>query len=91
MLTIVQTGSVAIRVLVVAAVLMFAILAFLAIRKPFVRQSIRTAAPAATEAQIEQRVRSSQRRTGIVLWLVIFGIPMVAVELILIANNMSIR
>lgn len=89
---VITLGMFLFRLFGIAALLAAVISLLTWIRRPIARHSIRRELPeGATEQEVELKVKSSQRSFGLKLWLFVFGIPMVIIVTMMIANNMSIR
>lgn len=89
---VITLGMFVFRLFGIAALLAAVISLLTWIRRPIARYSIRRELPAGTtDQEVEMKVKSSQRSFGLKLWLFVFGVPMVIIIAMMIANNMSIR
>jgi hypothetical protein len=75
------------------AALLAAVISLLTwIRRPIARHSIRRELPeGVTDQEVELKVKTSQRSFSLKLWLFVFGLPMILIVAMMVANNMSIR
>lgn len=88
---VVALGMFLARISWIAALLAAFVTVVMLVRRPFERQSIRASQPEASPPEVETMLRSSQRRFGAKVWLLIFLLPLLVLAGIMYANSVSVR
>jgi amino acid transporter len=79
------------RISWIAAILAAFVTFVMLVRRPFERKSIQKASPEASEQEVETMLKTSQRRFGVAIWLLIFLLPMLVLAGIMYVNSVSVR
>lgn len=79
------------RISWIAAILAAFVTFIMIVRRPFERNAIQKSSPEASPQEVETMLKSSQRRFGVMIWLLVVVLPLLVLAGIMYANNVSVR